>query len=165
MLLLSGKVAACSLNEFQDATGLALTDEGGLGDELPPITTFLNRILALPIALQNAILEVLGPLLEARIEGAITAVSTTRALDVTAEWLAVTSRARSTHKTGDERRYSPSCARSAIVPLRLTMLSVFAAHGRCATRAPGAARPIPAPTLMLDGGEIESRVHLLRPMD
>src|ERR1700676_884271 len=33
MLLFSGKVAACSLNEFQDATGLTLTDEGGLRDE------------------------------------------------------------------------------------------------------------------------------------
>ena len=73
MLLFSGKVAACSLTEFQDATGLALTDEGGLRDELPPITTFLNRILALPIALQNAIFEVFEQLLEARIEGAIAA--------------------------------------------------------------------------------------------
>ena len=73
MLLFSGKVAACSLAEFQDATGLSLTDEGGLRDELPPITTFLNRILALPIALQNAIFEVFEQLLEARIEGAIAA--------------------------------------------------------------------------------------------
>jgi C-terminal domain on Strawberry notch homologue len=73
MLLFPGKVAACSLGEFQDATGLALTDEGGLRDELPPITTFLNRILALPIALQNAIFEVFEQRLEARIEGAIAA--------------------------------------------------------------------------------------------
>src|SRR3954447_10364924 len=69
MLLFSGKVAACSLSEFEAATGLALTDDGGLRDELPPITTFLNRLLALPIALQNAIFEVFEQLLEARIQG------------------------------------------------------------------------------------------------
>ena len=33
------------------------TDEGSLRDELPPITTFLNRVLALPIGLQNPLLR------------------------------------------------------------------------------------------------------------
>src|SRR5271169_6152966 len=97
MLLFSGKVAACSLNEFQGATGLTLTDEGGLRDELPPITTFLNRILALPIALQNA-------LFEARIEGAIAAGIYDKGLEtITAESLTVAARRTIyTHKTGAE---------------------------------------------------------------
>ena len=38
-------VAGCSLGAFEDATGLSLTDDNGLKDDLPPITTFLNRLL------------------------------------------------------------------------------------------------------------------------
>ena len=51
MLLARGKVEGCSLETFEDATGLKLTDANGLKDELPPITTFLNRLLALTIEL------------------------------------------------------------------------------------------------------------------
>src|SRR5208282_2690539 len=48
-----GQVEFSSLGNFENATGLRLaTDEGSLRDELPPISTFLNRVLALPIALQ-----------------------------------------------------------------------------------------------------------------
>ena len=47
-LLYAGKIEGCSLAEFQDATGLDLCDQdGSLREELPPITQFLNRILAL----------------------------------------------------------------------------------------------------------------------
>ena len=42
MLLSRGKVDGFSLERFEDATGLKLTDANGLKDELPPITTFLN---------------------------------------------------------------------------------------------------------------------------
>ena len=38
---------------FEDATGLKLMDANGIKDELPPITTFLNRLLALTIDLQG----------------------------------------------------------------------------------------------------------------
>ena len=47
-----GDVAGCSLGAFEDATGLSLTDDNGLKDDLPPITTFLNRLLALTIDMQ-----------------------------------------------------------------------------------------------------------------
>ena len=40
-------------------------------DELPPITTFLNRVLALPIALQNRFFELFEELLGRRVEAAI----------------------------------------------------------------------------------------------
>ena len=47
-----------SLEDFENATGLRLaTSEGTLREELPPITTFFNRVLALPIALQNRFFE------------------------------------------------------------------------------------------------------------
>ena len=56
---------------FEDATGLKLTDCNGIKDELPPITTFLNRLLALTIDLQNILFTAFEQLLTARIEGAI----------------------------------------------------------------------------------------------
>src|SRR6202035_4099676 len=52
-LLVRGKIEGCSLERFEDATGLKLMDANGIKDELPPITTFLNRVLALTIDLQN----------------------------------------------------------------------------------------------------------------
>ncbi|MGL5445982.1 MAG: strawberry notch-like NTP hydrolase domain-containing protein [Rhabdaerophilum sp.] len=71
-LIYAGKVEACSLARFEAATGLNLTDrDGSLLEELPPITTFLNRILALPIALQNQLFDVFESLMEAAIEGAM----------------------------------------------------------------------------------------------
>ena len=46
-------------------------DANGIKDELPPITTFLNRLLALTIDLQNVLFTAFEQLLTARIEGAI----------------------------------------------------------------------------------------------
>ena len=39
-LVASGKVERCSLETFEAATGLQLTDANGLKDELPPVSTF-----------------------------------------------------------------------------------------------------------------------------
>ena len=59
MLLHQGRIEGCSLTTFETVTGLSLTtDEGGLRDELPPITTWLNRLLALRIETQNLLFEV-----------------------------------------------------------------------------------------------------------
>jgi hypothetical protein len=64
-------VEGCSLEVFQAATGLHLTDQdGSLREELPLITTFLNRLLALTIDLQNTLFSVFEDLLRAKIEGA-----------------------------------------------------------------------------------------------
>jgi hypothetical protein len=56
--LARGELASLSLGEFERKTGLSLLDREGLlkaADDLPPINTFLNRLLALRIADQNAI--------------------------------------------------------------------------------------------------------------
>ncbi len=53
LLIVRGKIDGCSLQGFEDATGLTLTDDNGIKDDLPPITTFLNRLLALTIDLQG----------------------------------------------------------------------------------------------------------------
>ncbi|MBN8847138.1 MAG: strawberry notch family protein [Sphingomonas sp.] len=71
-LIARGAVAGCSLGDFEAATGLSLlTGEGGMREELPGITTFLNRMLALTIAMQDLLFGVFEGLLSARIEGAI----------------------------------------------------------------------------------------------
>ena len=84
----------CSLQAFEDATGLRLTDgDGSLREELPPITTFLNRLLALTIDLQNTLFGVFEDLLRAKIEGAIASGTYDLGVEtVTAESLTVTER-------------------------------------------------------------------------
>src|ERR1043165_5234351 len=73
-LIHAGKVEGCSLTAFEDATGLQICDQdGSLREELPPITQFLNRILALRIGLQNRLFVVFEELLDARIEAAVSA--------------------------------------------------------------------------------------------
>ena len=57
---------------FEDATGLHLTDSEGMPlQNPPPMSTFLNRLLALPIAEQNELFEHLEGLVEANIEDAV----------------------------------------------------------------------------------------------
>ena len=52
-------------------SGLKLGDETGLRDDLPPINTFLNRLLALTISMQDTLFTAFEELLTARIEGAM----------------------------------------------------------------------------------------------
>src|ERR1700689_440645 len=93
LLLFQGKVEGCSHDAFEATTGLKLTDEGGLRDELPPITTFLNRLLALTIGLQNILFTAFEQLLATRIEGAIASGSYDVGLEtLTANSLTVTDR-------------------------------------------------------------------------
>ncbi len=71
-LVYAGRIEGCTLQRFQDATGLSLTDrDESLKKELPPISQFLNRLLALTIDLQNTLFAAFEALLEAKIEGAI----------------------------------------------------------------------------------------------
>src|SRR3546814_7212529 len=69
-----GKVEGCSLLTFESATGLSLLDvDGCLREELPPISSFLSRMLALTIDLQNILFEAFEGLLVNRIEAAVAA--------------------------------------------------------------------------------------------
>ena len=70
-LLHAGKLASIGLEKFQIITGLKLVDENGtLLDKLPPIQRWLNRILALRIATQDAIFEEYMGLIQARVDAA-----------------------------------------------------------------------------------------------
>ncbi|WP_332116679.1 bifunctional class I SAM-dependent methyltransferase/DEAD/DEAH box helicase [Azorhizobium caulinodans] len=172
MLLVRGKVEGCPLQTFEDATGLKLMDANGIKDELPPITTFLNRLLALTIDLQNVLFTAFEQLLTARIEGAIASGTYDVGLEtLRAESFIVTDRrVIYTHPgTGAETRLLTITERRRNHPVTLddaldrlsdprALLLINERSGRAAVQ-------VPAPSLMLDDGEIERRVRLIRPME
>ncbi|MCX8571070.1 strawberry notch-like NTP hydrolase domain-containing protein [Aminobacter sp. MET-1] len=66
-----GNVEDCSLDDFIAMTGLNIIDgDGTLKEELPPISQFLNRCLALRIDMQNRLFDVFMGLLEDTVESA-----------------------------------------------------------------------------------------------
>ncbi|MGJ0454320.1 MAG: strawberry notch-like NTP hydrolase domain-containing protein [Methylocystis sp.] len=172
VLLVAGKVEGCSLGAFEDATGLKLTDSNGIKDELPPTATFLNRLLALTIDLQNILFMAFEQLLNARIEGAIASGTYDLGLEtLTAESFIVTNRQTIyTHPgTSAETRLLTITQRERNQPVTLdealdrlsdprARLLVNSQSGRTAVQ-------IPAPSVMLDDGEVERRVRLIRPME
>ena len=172
MLLVRGKVDGCSLEVFEDATGLKLTDCNGIKDDLPPITTFLNRLLALTIDLQNILFTAFEQLLTARIEDAIASGIYDVGLEtLQAESFVVTDRRTiCTHPaTFAETRLLTITQRERNRPLTLDDVLSYLADRRAVllvnVRSGRAAVQVPAPSLMLDDGEIEQRVRLIRPME
>jgi hypothetical protein len=174
VLLHAGKVEGCPLGRFEDATGLSLTDrDGSLREELPPITRFLNRLLALTIDLQDALFEVFEGLLRARVEGAVASGTYDRGVEtITAESLRVTDRRTVyTHPgTGAETRVLTLARRDRNEPLTLAGALGLAAADRAArllvnSRSGRAAVRLPVPSLVLDDGEVERRVRLVRPTE
>ncbi|MER8910837.1 strawberry notch family protein [Mesorhizobium sp. M0854] len=172
LLLVRGKVDGCSLQMFEEATGLTLTDSTGIKDELPPITTFLNRLLALTIALQTALFTAFEQLLNAKIEGAIASGAYDIGLEtLRAESVVVTER-RVIHvhaATGAETRLLTIAQRKRNRPVSLADALAQLHDPRAKllvnNRSGRAAVQVPAPALMLDNGEIEWGVRLIRPME
>ncbi|MDE5464892.1 strawberry notch family protein [Bradyrhizobium sp. CSS354] len=159
-LLARGKVAGCSLERFEDAIGLKLSDANGLRDDLPPITTFLNRLLALTIDLQKILFIVFEQLLTARIKGAVASGSYDVGLEPRTIYI---------HPgTGAETRLLTITQRQRNHPVSLDdalgRLSDFRAVLLINERSGRAAVQVPAASAMLDDGEIERRVRLIRPM-
>ncbi|MGX9391649.1 strawberry notch-like NTP hydrolase domain-containing protein [Nitrobacteraceae bacterium UC4446_H13] len=170
-LLVRGKVDGCSLERFEDATGLKLTDANGLRDDLPPITTFLNRLLALTIDLQNVLFTAFEQLLTARIEGAVASGTYDLGLEtLRAESFVVSGRKIIyVHpRTGAETRLLTIVQRERNHPVGLDdALARLSNHAVLLIneRSGRAAVQVPAPSIMLDDGEIERRVRLIRPME
>jgi len=173
MLLLLGKVEGCSLQRFEDATGLSLTTrDGAIKEELPPITQFLNRVLALTIDLQNLLFEVFDGLLTVRIEGAVAAGTYDLGLEtITAESLVIVERRTVyTHPcTGAETQALTVARRDRNTPMSLDAALARGAELRARRLVNGksghAAVQVPAPSVTLDDGEVERRIRLLRPME
>ncbi|MCI4679055.1 strawberry notch family protein [Rhodoblastus acidophilus] len=172
LLLARGKIEGCSLERFEEATGLKLVDANGVKDDLPPITTFLNRLLALTIELQGVLFTAFEQLLDAKIAGAVASGVYDLGLEtLTAESFVVSDRrAIYTHPSSgaetslltiaEKRRNRPVALDDALALLRdgHGTLLVNERSGRAAVQTP-------APSIMLDDGEIERRVRLIRPME
>jgi hypothetical protein len=171
-LLVAGKVEGCTLEVFEEATGLTLMDSNGMRDELPPITTFLNRLLALTIDLQNILFTAFEQLLTARIEGAIASGTYDIGLEtLTAESFTVTDRQTIyTHPgTSAETRLLTIKQRDRNCPVTLGQALERLSDKRAVmlvnTQSGRAAVQVPAPSVMLDDGTVERRVRLIRPME
>ncbi len=171
-LIAGGKVEGCSLETFEEATGLSLMDANGLKDDLPPITTFLNRLLALTLRLQGILFEAFEGLLQARIDGAIASGT----YDVGLETL------QAERFTVEKRQvihvHEATGAETSLLTIRQTLrntpLSLDDVLRRSGEpnarmlvneRSGRAALQVPAASLMLDDGSIEQRVRLIRPME
>ena len=173
LLIYAGKVEQCSLATFEDMTGLSLTDgSGGLKDDLPPITTFLNRLLALTISMQNVLFTVFEQLLAAKVESAMAAGTYDVGLEtLTADSFTVSrSETIYTHPaTGAETRLLTIAMRERNKPVTLEkaldLLREAGARLLINARSKRAAVQLPARSLMLDDGEVERRVRLIRPME
>lgn len=172
LLIVRGKIEGCSLDRFQSATGLKLVDDNGIKDELPPITTFLNRLLALTIELQGILFTAFEQLLDTKVQGAIASGVYDVGLEtLTAESFVVTDRkVIYTHPaTGAETRLLTISEKRRNRPMTLAdaLAYVDGDHGKLLVNAKSgrAAVQVPAPSLMLDDGEIERRVRLIRPME
>ena len=172
LALWRGKIAGWPLERFEDATGLKLTWEGSLKDELPPMPRFLNRLLALPIAEQNALFAELEDRIAAGIEQAMEA----GVYEVGVE----TVRADSLAAAGRETLYKHpgTGAATELVEIvrrdRLEPTSADAALGIGAetdrgplliinARSNRAAVVLSAPSRMFDDGGVQEHVRLLRP--
>ena len=172
LLIVRGKVEGCSLERFESATGLKLMDSNGMKDELPPITTFLNRLLALTIELQGILFSAFEQLLQARIDGAIASGTYDMGLEtLKAESFIITDRqVIYTHPgTGAETRLLTLTERRRNQPVTLDAALAELDNPRAKLlineRSGRAAVQIPTTSVMLDDGEIERRVRLIRPME
>ena len=172
LLLVRGKVEDCSLERFEAVTGLKLMDDNGIKDELPPITTFLNRLLALTIELQGVLFTAFEQLLTAKIEGAIASGTYDAGLEtLRAESFVITDRQTIyTHpRTGAQTSLLTIAERKRNRPVTLDAALAELADPRARLlvneRSGRAAVQVPATAVMLDDGEVERRVRLIRPMD
>ncbi|MEO1148904.1 MAG: strawberry notch C-terminal domain-containing protein, partial [Cyanobacteria bacterium J06638_22] len=171
MLLYKGAVGCCSLTQFEVATGLTLTtQEGQLREELPSMQQFLNRILALPIQLQNDLFEVFEMLVEARVEAAIASGTFESGVEtIQAEKLEVVDRnVVYTHASGSET-FCVEVKQS----WRTEFLSVQSAlalrakwDGRLMMNRKSGRVAVVVPTSsdMSDSGAVIPRVSLVRPV-
>ncbi len=175
MALWRGAIEGWSLADFEEATGLKLIYEGALKEDLPPMSRFLNRLLALPIAEQNQLFAALETRIESNIEQAMEAGS----YEVGVE----TVRADSLDIAGRETLYEHprTGAVTDLVEIvrrdRLEPTTADAALDNGA-RDPGpdgkpslvvnarskrAAVLLPAPSRLFDDGGVQERTRLVRP--
>ncbi|WP_204141335.1 strawberry notch family protein [Halomicronema sp. CCY15110] len=170
-LLYGGKVDCCSLAQFEQTTGLTLTtNEGQLREDLPTMARFLNRILALPIQLQNDLFEVFEMLVEARVEAAISDGTFESGVEtIQADKLTVADRnVVYTHNSGSET-FCVEVERSwrtefTSVPEALDLQDRWEGRLMVNQKSGRAAVVIPTSSALSDSGAVIPRVALVRPV-
>ena len=170
-----GRIEGWTIARFEDATGLKLVHEGNLKEELPPMSRFLNRLLALPIDEQNELFAELEARIAENIEQAVEAGT----FEVGVE----TVRADSLVLAGRETLYEhpgTGAATELVEILRRDRLEPTTAETALAigerelgpdgkprlfvnARSKRAAVLLPAPSRMFDDGGVQERVRLVRP--
>ena len=168
-----GHIEDWSLADFEEATGLKLTYEGNLKEDLPPMPQFLNRLLALPIDEQNVLFAALETRIEANIEHAVEAGTYHAGVEtIAADSLSVADRETVfTHEgSGAETEIVEIARRDKLEPL--TADGALAMHTATSGTKPRlmvnaqskrAALVMPAPSRTFDDGGVQERVRLVRP--
>ena len=170
----ANKIGRWSLQRLETLTGLSLTtDEGALKETLPPMSQFLNRILALRIDDQNSIFTELETRIDANIADAKEAGSYNIGLEtLTGEHIDIVNReaVQTDDETGATTDLVEIFRRERIVPLTLEkVLRRYDEHGPTGAslainqRSRHAALVVPAPGRILEDGGILPRYRLIRP--
>ncbi len=172
LALWSGNIPGWPLERFEEATGLKLTWEGSLKEDLPPMPRFLNRLLALPIDEQNQLFSELEDRIAAGIEQAMDAGTYEVGVEtVRADSLAVAGRETLYTHPGSgavtelveivrRDRLEPTSADEALeIGTQTDSGPVLMINDR----SDRAAVVLPAPSRMFDDGGVQDRVRLLRP--
>ena len=171
-----GHVDEWSLETLESLTGLRLTDrEGYLKEQLPPMSQFLNRLLALPIDRQNSLFTELETRIEAVIEDARSAGSYNIGLEtLVAESFTVLSRetVHTDSETGARTELVELRRRDPLAPMTADEALIKLARSRPTpstfrainTRSGHAAVIVAAPVRILDDGGLAERCRIIHPV-
>lgn len=169
--IVRGEIEGCSRETFEAMTGLSLVNDAGcLLDELPPIGRFLNRVLALRIAMQNRLFAAFEERLALVIEGAISAGVYDVGVEVlTAESFTVTDREVAyTHPESGARTHLLTIAeRRRLHPLDFDDALALVADGYRPMVNAKSGRPAlmgKAASETREDGSVVARVRLVRPL-
>ena len=178
MALYGGSIRGWSASRLHEETGLRIAkeDDGTLRDDLPPMHTFLNRLLALPIAEQNELFAELETRLEANVEAAIEAGRFNEGVErIKAKSLTAASRETAVVHAGaaTDTEIVEIVRRDAVTPL--TSEQALQVHDMqmkldrptelvVNTQSNRPAVCVQAPARILEDGSVQSRVRLLRPL-
>ena len=170
-----GRIGGWTPERFEDATGLKLSHEGSLKENLPPMPKFLNRLLALPIDEQNELFAELETRIAANIEQAVEAGTYELGVEtVRADSLAVAGRETLyDHRgTGAATELVEILRRDRLQPTMPDAALILATRDpgpdgqpRLAvnTRSQRAAVVLSAPSRLFDDGGVQERLRLVRP--
>ena len=170
-----GYIGGWPIGRFEDATGLSLTWQGELKEDLPPMPKFLNRLLALPIDEQNDLFGELETRIDANIDQAVEAGTFEQGVEtIRAESLTVVSRetvhvheasGAATELVEILRRdpLEPTTSEDALA-LRDRLDKAGKASRLMRNRRSGRVALVhDAPSRMLEDGAVDPRVRMVRP--